>query len=192
MREALFGNASNARQQAEVGLRNTADNYKVGTAAFALALSGDTAAAEKLAARIAKDAPSDTQVNYIYVPVIRAAIHVQHRAPERAIKTAETALPYDKTNMGMYVRLLSAHADLQSGRSAEAVAELQSLLNQRDNLANFPIKPAAMVGLAQAYAAAGNPSRAKAAYEDFFKFWQDADADIPLLRRAKEEYARLQ
>ncbi len=192
LREALFGNASNARQQAEAALRMSTDVYKTGTAALAFALSGDASRAEQLAGRIGKDTPQDTQVHFIYLPVIQASIHVQRHEPERAIDAAAPALGYDRTSTGMYARLLRGRAYLQLGKPREALAELQSLLEQRDNLGNSPIKPAAMVDLARAYAAAGKSAQAKAAYEDFFQLWKDADPDIPIYRQANAEYAKLQ
>jgi hypothetical protein len=33
---------------------------------------------------------------------------------------------------------------------------------------------------------------AQAAYQDFFALWKDADPDIPILKQAKAEYAKLQ
>ncbi len=192
LRETLFGNASNARQQAEAALHMSTDVYKTGIAAMVFALTGDTSRAEQLAGRIGKDNPQDTQVNFIYLPVIHASIHLQRHEPERAIESAGVALPYDRTNTGMYARLLRGRAYLQLGKPTEAVAEIQSLLEQRDNLGNSPIKPAAMVDLARAYAAAGRSAQAKAAYEDFFQLWKDADPDIPIFKQANAEYARLQ
>jgi eukaryotic-like serine/threonine-protein kinase len=166
--------------------------YKTGTAALAFALCGDTSWAEQLVGRMAKDYPSDTQVNFIYLPVIQASIHLQRHETARAIQAAGVALPYDRTNTGMYARLLRGRAYLQLGKPTEAVAEFQSLLEQRDNLGNSPIKPAAMVDLARAYAAAGKSSQAKTAYEDFFQLWKDADPDIPIFKQANAEYAKLQ
>jgi eukaryotic-like serine/threonine-protein kinase len=192
LREALFGNASNARQQAEAALRMSPDPLKAGTAALVFALTGDTSTAEQLAGRIGKDNPQDTQVNFIYLPVIQASIQVQRHEPERAIEAAGVALPYDRTNMGMYARLLRGRAYLQLGKPTEAVAEFQSLLEQRDNLGNSPIKPAVIVDLARAYTAAGNSAQAKAAFEDFLQLWKDADPEIPIYKQAKAEYAKLQ
>jgi len=34
--------------------------------------------------------------------------------------------------------------------------------------------------------------RALAAYKDFLTLWKDADPDIPILKQAKAEYAKLQ
>ena len=38
----------------------------------------------------------------------------------------------------------------------------------------------------------GDTTKAKAAYQDFLTLWKDADPDIPILKQAKAEYAKLQ
>ena len=38
----------------------------------------------------------------------------------------------------------------------------------------------------------GNTAKAGAAYQDFLGTWKDADPDVPILRQAKAECARLQ
>jgi hypothetical protein len=45
--------------------------------------------------------------------------------------------------------------------------------------------------LARAYALDGDTAKAREAYDIFLKLWKDADADVPLLRQAKIEAARL-
>ena len=56
---------------------------------------------------------------------------------------------------------------------------------------NFPWGALARLGLARAYAIEGNTAKARAAYQDFLTFWKDADPDIPILKQAKAEYAKL-
>ena len=46
--------------------------------------------------------------------------------------------------------------------------------------------------LGRAYAVAGDVSEAKSAYHDLLGFWKHADPDIPILKQAKAEYAKLQ
>ena len=57
---------------------------------------------------------------------------------------------------------------------------------------NFPLGTLAHVGLARAYALSGDTAKARAKYQDFFTLWKDADPDIPILKEAKGEYAKLQ
>jgi predicted Zn-dependent protease len=55
-----------------------------------------------------------------------------------------------------------------------------------------PLVPVAHLGLARAYALQGDKARSRIAYQDFLALWKDADPDIPLLREAKAEYAKIQ
>jgi hypothetical protein len=73
-----------------------------------------------------------------------------------------------------------------------ATAEFQKLLDHRGIVVNFPLGALARLGLARGYVLSGNAAKARTAYQDFFALWKDADADIPLLKEAKSEYAKLQ
>ena len=57
---------------------------------------------------------------------------------------------------------------------------------------NFPLGALAHLGLGRAYALSGDTAKARTAYNDFFTLWKDADSDIPILKEAKAEYAKLQ
>jgi len=57
---------------------------------------------------------------------------------------------------------------------------------------NFPWGALARLAFARAYAMQGDSAKAKAAYQDFLTLWKDADPDIPILKEAKAEYAKLQ
>ena len=50
----------------------------------------------------------------------------------------------------------------------------------------------AYLGLARAHVLQGDTSKAKAAYQDFLALWKNADPEIPILKEAKTEYAKLQ
>ena len=56
---------------------------------------------------------------------------------------------------------------------------------------NFPLGALAHLGLARAYALSGDAAKARTKYQDFFTLWKDADSDIPILKQAKEDYAKL-
>jgi ATP/maltotriose-dependent transcriptional regulator MalT len=88
----------------------------------------------------------------------------------------------------VYVR---GEAYLVAKRGAEAAAEFQKILAHRGIVVNEPIAATARLGLARAYAMQGDSAKARAAYEDFFALWKDADPDVPVLVAAKAEYAKL-
>ena len=77
-------------------------------------------------------------------------------------------------------------------RGSEAAAEFQKILDHRGVVFNEPIGVLAHLGLARAYAMQGDTAKARAAYRDFLTLWKDADPDIPILKEAKAEYAKLQ
>ena len=73
-----------------------------------------------------------------------------------------------------------------------AATEFQKFLDHRGITMNFPLGALAHLGLARAYALSGDTAKAKTAYQDFLALWKDADPDIPILKEAKAEYAKLQ
>jgi len=38
---------------------------------------------------------------------------------------------------------------------------------------------------------AGDTEKAKKAYQEFLTLWKDADSDVPVLKQAKAEFAKL-
>ncbi len=157
-------------------------------AGAALALCGETARAEALAADLEKSFPTDTMNIAVHVPAIRAVIALKQHQPARALELLQTGSPYDRAYGGVvYLRGL-AHMEAKSG--AEAMVDFQTLLDHRGAYLGW--YPLAQVGLARAAALAGDRAKSKQAYQDFLALWKDADADVPLLQAMKKEYARLQ
>ena len=78
-----------------------------------------------------------------------------------------------------------------AGRGADAAHEFQRILNFKNATPQDPIVSFAQLGLARAYASQGDSAKSRAAYQDFFSLWKEADADVPLLLQAKAEYAKL-
>jgi len=192
--EAEFGNAVEARAiLGEVGNRS-------GLAAIVLAQVGDTAGAQSISDEIAKRWPVGTLAQKIRLPLIRAAIAVQRGEGAEAIEALRPAIAYDLAPpwpidypvvgypMILYLR---GQAHLHNGDSAAAATAFQRMLDHRGFAVTSPIYPLAYVGLARARALAGDKATARKAYEQFFSIWKDADPDIPILRQAKAEYAKL-
>ena len=187
--EAVLGNIQEARQKATEALTSPVDRDTRMTLASALAICGDTNRAQKLIDELAKDSPLDTLLNNLSIPVVRAIIEIKHNNPTRAITLLEAASPYDLTNYGpMYVR---GKAYLQAREGEKAAAEYQKILDHRSIDPLSPVYAMARLGLGRAYALQGETAKARTAYQDFLAFWKDADPDIPILKQAKEEYAKL-
>jgi predicted Zn-dependent protease len=126
----------------------------------------------------------------VSVPSIRAAIALKANQPQAAVDALQSAIPFETGQFApAYLRGL---AYLQLKSPNEAIAEFQKMIAHRNAYWMFSsMSPAMYVGLARAYALAGNAAQARKAYDDFFTLWKDADPDIPFLRQVKKEYAGL-
>ena len=193
--EALFGNLAEARSAASEALRlkrEFTDWDTEGTAAFSLALAGDTAQAERIAADLNRQLPEGTFMQFVHLPAIRAAVVLRQGRPQEAIETLRAASPYELTPDGIYSVYLRGQAYLAARRGTEAAVEFQKILDHPALVLIQPIGPLAHLGLARAYAMQSDTAKARAAYRDFFELWKDADPDIPVLKQAKAEFAKLQ
>jgi ATP/maltotriose-dependent transcriptional regulator MalT len=157
--------------------------------------------AQALADDLGKRFPEDTGVQFNYLPTIHAQLALNHSDPvkssgagsSKAIEALQAAAPYELgTNGGLYPVYVRGVAYLAGHQGVEAAAEFQKILDHRGVVGNEPIGALAHLGLARAYALQGDTAKARAAYNDFFTLWKDADPDIPILRAAKSEYAKLQ
>jgi eukaryotic-like serine/threonine-protein kinase len=157
-------------------------------AAVPLALCGYTGQADELIEQARARFPQDTFIQAVLIPAERSAIAIHNGNPDAAIEFLHSAAPYEnRYPVVMYVRGL---AYLQAHKAAAAASEFQRILDQGPVLSGA-FEPLARIGLARAYALQGDNAKAKAAYQDFLAFWKDADPDIPILKQAKAEYAKL-
>src|SRR6185312_944234 len=190
-----------AKKQARIALKLAKGRDVEYAAAFALALSGDSAGPQRLAEDLAKRFPEDTPVQFEYLPTLRALFALSRKAPLEAIERLQTALPYDLAMPGtaffakfggLYPVYVRGQAYLEAGRGREAAAEFQRVLDHRGVVLADPISATAHLQLGRALALSGEPARSKTAYQDFLALWKDADPDIPILTQAQAEYAKLQ
>ena len=221
LREVEAGNREQARAEAHAALKLAPNRDVREIAALALARAGDTAGAEKLAAELDKTFPLSTLVQRYWLPSIRAAVVLEHQDPNRAIELLKAASAIElgmPTNVTILLcpAYLRGEAYLLLHDGNRAAAEFQKFMDHRGLVSNFPWGALARLGLARAYALqAGVPvaavsdrrkedgapraplqpaalAKARAAYQDFLTLWKDADPDIPILKEAKAEYAKLQ
>jgi Flp pilus assembly protein TadD len=198
LREAEFGNASSARRKA-VGAMSLATGKEVRTlAALALARAGDGAQAHKLAETLNKDFPHDTIVQGYWLPSIQAAMELHAKNAAAAVEILQTAAPYElgqcePFQLGMlYPIYLRGQAYLLVHQDKGAATEFQKMIDHPGIVLNFPLGALAQLGLARAEALRGDPAKARTAYQNFLSLWKDADPDMPILKQAKAEYAKLQ
>ena len=197
LREALVGKMDWAKQEAKSAM--TLTNSKQGNAfsTIALALAGDAAQATRISEELQKKFPADTLVLFDYVPMIRAATMLHKGDAGAALEALSAAEPYElgHTNptftFALYPVYLRGMAFLAAKQSERAAAEFQRILDHRGVVGNEPMGALAHLGLGRACAMSGDSEKAKAAYRDFLDLWKNADPDVPILKEAKAEYARL-
>jgi eukaryotic-like serine/threonine-protein kinase len=200
LREAFFGNTQAAQRGAMEALKLSKGRDVEYGAGLALAVSGDSAAAQTLANDLAKRFPEDTSARTSYLPVLRAVIALDQGEPVRAVEMLQAAVPYEfgvplswfEGFFGaLYPVYVRGEVYRKAKRGAEAAVEFQRILDHRGIVASDPIGAIARLQLARALAMSGQIAKAKTAYQDFLTLWKSADPDIPILRQAKAEYAKL-
>jgi eukaryotic-like serine/threonine-protein kinase len=200
IREALFGNTEEARRRATLAMEPSAWIDAQYASALALAFAGDTGEARELAEALGKRFPEATSVRFNYLPTLRARLALNRGNVSEALEALRAAAPYDLGRStfsdyvwnGLYPAFVRGEAYLAAHQSSEAAAEFQKILDHLGIVWNAPIGALAHLQLGRAYAMAGDTIKARAAYSDFLNLWKDADPDIPILKQAKTEYARLQ
>jgi eukaryotic-like serine/threonine-protein kinase len=194
LREAEFGDSGGARQAATMALTvSSGRNAKLLTA-LALARSGDVARARALADELDKRFPSNTPMQRYWLPAIRASIELDRKNPAGALLVLRDASDVGDVNSlgaNLYPAYIRGQAYLGIHRGKEAAAEFQKFLDHSGIVLNSSLGPLARLGLARAYSMQGDKMRTLKAYQDFLTLWKDADPDIPILKQAKAEYAKL-
>ena len=198
LREAEFGNVTEARQGVAAAL-NLAPGRDVNVlASLVLARIGDTARSQAMIEDLRKSHPSNTVLKLYWLPTLGAAIELNSNDSAQALQFLEAAAPYElgepppMLEGTLYPVYLRGQAYLKAHQGSQAIAEFQKLLDHRGIVLNFTTGALAPLELGRAYALQGDAAKAKTAYQGFLTLWKDADPDIPILKQAKAEYAKLQ
>jgi hypothetical protein len=198
LREAEFGNLAAAKQDVSAALTLTPGRDVEMLAALVLARNGETVRAKAIVGELEKSYPSQTVLKVYWLPTIKAAIELNANSAAQSLVYLEAAAPYElgeppPFQVGtLYPAYIRGQAQLVAHNGAAAAVEFQKLMDHRGIVLNFVAGSLAHLQLGRAYAAAGDTAKAKSAYQDFLTLWNDADPDIPILKEAKAEYAKLQ
>jgi serine/threonine protein kinase/tetratricopeptide (TPR) repeat protein len=197
--EALFGNGPEARRGVARALGSSTNREAQYGGALALGFEGNAARTEAIAEDLAKRFPEATLVQFNYVPTIQAQTAIGHKDFPKAIEVLQAAAPYELAALhfaafaaALYPVYVRGEAYLAAHQGSEAATEFQKILDHPGIVLNEPIGALAHLQIGRAYAMQGDTAKAKAAYQDFLTLWKDADPDIPILKQAKAEYAKLQ
>lgn len=193
-RDAEVGNSALARRYAKEALAATNAPGIQKTVAMVLARSGEATLSGKLAEQLNAKYPHSTMTQNYTLPTIRALIELDKNQPAKAIEMLQPTLPYELGAQGFgslqpaYVRGL---AYLQLGKGPEATVEFQKLIAHPGAVGMFVTGALARLQLARAEMMSGNRDAAREHYQDFFALWKNADPDVPILKQARAEYAKL-
>jgi predicted Zn-dependent protease len=160
-------------------------------AALALAVAGDASRAQVVADDLGEHFPKNTVAQFNYLPTLHAQIALDRKDAPRAIEALHAAAPYELGDE-LYPAYFRGLAYIAAHRGSEAASEFQKILDHRGIVWNAPIGALTHLQIGRAYVLQGDNAKARAAYQDFLSLWKDADPDIPILKQAKAEYAKLQ
>ena len=210
LQEAAYGNAAEAQQMAAEAFKLAPASQGVESeAALAFALAGDTLRAGSLARDLGKRFPLDTQIQTLWLPAIQAQLSLDKKNPAlaanilQATSTIELAqIAFARNLSCLYHVYVAGEAYLAAGQGNAAAAEFQKIIDHSGIVWNCWTGALAHLGVARGNALQSITSRgadadaarvrALGAYKDFLTLWKDADPDIPILKEAKAEYAKLQ
>jgi predicted Zn-dependent protease len=185
-----------ATQQARSALALTSGQDVQVLAALALARVGDVVHAKNIAERLNTDFPLNTFIQSYWLPTVHAEIERHSGRPKQAIELLDSTVSIESGDVPpigcMYPVYVRAEAYLDAREGAASVAEFQKILQHRGIVRNCPLGALAHLGLARAYVMSHDTTKARLAYRDFLTLWKDADPDIPILKQAKAEYAKVQ
>jgi serine/threonine protein kinase/Tfp pilus assembly protein PilF len=184
--EAEFGNRREARVSAEAALRGAQGKEPRVIAALALVRAGDPGRAQKVADDLGKQYPSDSILNAVSLPSIRAAIEMERGNPDRAVELLQAVIPYELGfAAGVAPTYLRGLAYLNARDGARAAQEFEKIIARPGVEAVSPLHSLARLGLARAHALAGDPVKSRADYQEFLARWKSADPTVPIFKQAQ-------
>ncbi|MBL8205111.1 MAG: protein kinase [Blastocatellia bacterium] len=161
-------------------------------AGWILALSGDAARARTLTDELVRENPKNTLILNVIAPLTRATIELQRGNPAQAIELLQPAIQYEAAPASSFrPNWIRGQAYLQLKQGAQAAAEFQKIIDHRGWDVTSPLWPLAHLGAGRAAVLQSDTAKAKQMYDEFFRLWRDADADLPVLIEAKKEYEKL-
>ncbi len=187
---AMVQNNREAITEADAMLKLSQTPTMLLLAADIYARTGEDAKAERLVGQATSARPDDQNINAVVAPMIRAVLAMNHHDAAKALELMKVSQAYNRA----FPECLYTHASalLMSGNGSAAAQEFQTAIDLEGFAPSDFFVTLSRLGLARAYAAQGDKAKARTAYQDFLGAWKNADADLPLLRQAQAEYAKLQ
>ncbi len=190
--EGILGRCPQAKERVARGLALSRDRISLASAAMTLAYCNETVQAQSFVEELQKRFPKDTPSVGVVLPMARAAIEMNRSNNAQAIEMLGPANRFELGNVaGFWLTYLRGEIYLRQKTGGDAAAAFQKILDHRGIEPTSPLYPLAHLGLARASVLSGDMAKARKEYQDFLALWKDADADLPVLQQAKDEYAKL-
>jgi eukaryotic-like serine/threonine-protein kinase len=191
--EALYGQGSAAGKTLRQALQLSDSKEIKQRATRVMVLNGEEREAQKIISDLLHKYPADTFLNELDTPLLLAASQLSVGQADAALRTLDRVKPFEFGTVAEFLpNYIGALAYLRLKRPEDAAKEFSAILAHRGVSPLSPILAMSQLGLARAYALQQELAKSRAAYETLFAGWKDADADLPILKQAKAEYAKLQ
>jgi tetratricopeptide (TPR) repeat protein len=190
MRAATFRDCGKITAFTAKALSYSRDLSNLEHSANALAACGQAAAAQSLVDEMQKRFPQDTLLSSVWIPLIRAQFEVARGQGALAVQLLESARKYEVYG-DFWPQYVRAQAYAKQGNGAQAATEFKNILDHRGWYPLSPVYALAQLGYARAAAQSGDNATARKAYQDFFELWKNADATVPFVAEARQEYDKL-
>jgi len=198
--EAAYGDCRAAKRTADRTLVLSRGRPALSWSALALAMCGESSAAQRLVAEMERRFPQDFFLQTAWIPMARAALEIRRGHPDRAVALLETA---EGSELGTVTALwpvyLRGRAHLDRGAAGEALAEFQTILDHKGVLAPKDFNPVAItlyplahVGRARAAALAGDVAESRKSCDAIQMLWKEADGGIPVLQATRRQCRALE
>ena len=195
LEDAEVGKDVQARRCESKAAGSPLDRYNKVALVLALARSGRTAEAGRLADQLSAERPEDTLVQHYFIPTIRAAIKLRQHDPAAAIDLLRGTAKYDLAFTGSFESVYPAYirglAYVALGDGQSAAAQFQKLIDNPGFSVRHVTGALAWLQLGRAQNMMGDEAATRESYETFLDLWKNADPDIPIYQQAKAEYAKL-
>jgi eukaryotic-like serine/threonine-protein kinase len=190
--ETLYGQGDAAGKTLSQALQLSDSKEIEQAAARVMVFNGQERQAQKIMNDLAHEYPTNTFLNELDVPLVLAASQLSLGQADAALRTLDRVRSFEFGTVAEFLpNYIRALTYLRLQRPEDAAVEFSAILAHRGVSPLSPILTVSQLGLARAYAMQRDVAKSRAAYEILFANWRSADPDLPLLKQAKAEYAKL-
>jgi serine/threonine protein kinase/tetratricopeptide (TPR) repeat protein len=191
LRKVEVGEYASAKENVASALGMGSNTTLQSLAAMTLARVGESNRSQAITDDIRKKEPLNEMLNGYWMPPVHAVIELNRDRIQQALELLKPSLGYEFGPYSLHLVYVRGEAYLKARNGQQAAAEFQNIIEHHAVVTNDVLGALAHLQLGRAYAVYGDTAKSKAAYQDFLTLWKDADPDIPILKQAKAEYAKL-